>query len=220
MTAYAIAFAVRDMFFFGMFVVTLKRQEHYWDSFCLGICLVLGCNFIMYGMAQFSVVNVVVTAAVIALVISLNFLVRINRSKSRSKAREEIDADAKQYQKTWVTCRDSAGPIIMTNAELAKLWKDGSLNPDNPVEDSGTKMQIRQDYTDFEFLYFLAEFVNAPFNDIVSLWCSGKNLSGKADGKGFFDATNGSLFESQPAAIPGPIKSVQRSIEKVFFRAM
>ena len=219
-TAYAIAFAVRDMFFFGMFVVTLKRQEHYWDSFCLGICLVLGCNFIMYGMAQFSVVNVVVTAAVIALVISLNFLVRINRSKSRSKAREEIDADAKQYQKTWVTCRDSAGPIIMTNAELAKLWKDGSLNPDNPVEDSGTKMQIRQDYTDFEFLYFLAEFVNAPFNDIVSLWCSGKNLSGKADGKGFFDATNGSLFESQPAAIPGPIKSVQRSIEKVFFRAM
>jgi hypothetical protein len=102
----------------------------------------------------------------------------------------------------------------MTNknadASLIKLWADSPLHP---VEVSGSKIKIRQDCTDFEFLYFLAEFVNGPFNDMVSLWCSGGNASGQPEGQQFFNSST--LFKSPPTVNRGPIKSVERSIEKV-----
>ena len=209
--AYAIAFAVRDLFFFGMFLVTIMRQEYYWDGFCLGVCLVLGCNFMIYGMAQFSIVNVVVTAAVIALVLSLNILVHVKRRKSLSLAQEVVETDITHYEEAWNAVKESAG---MTNASLIELWKKSPLHP---VEVSGSRIKIRQDCEKiekpFEFLYFLAEFVNGPFNDMVSLWCSGRNASGQPDEQQFFNS--GSLFKSPPTVNRGPIKSVERSIEKV-----
>ena len=215
-TAYAIAFAVRDLFFFGMFLVTLKRQEYYWDGFCLGICLVLVWNFFIFSffVSNFSVTKVIIIIGIIALVVSLNIHVRVKRRKSLSEARKLVEADADQYQKTWDAVKESAGQSIMTNANadasLIKLWADSPLLP---VEVSGSKMKIRQDCTDFEFLYFLAEFVNGPFNDMVSLWCSGGNASGQPDGQPFFNSS--SLFKSPPTVNRGPIKSVERSIEKV-----
>jgi hypothetical protein len=127
-----------------------------------------------------------------------------------------VEADAEQYQNTWDAVKESAGSgqSIMTNknadASLIKLWADSTMHP---VEVSGSKIRIRQDCTDFEFLYFLAEFVNGPFNDMVSLWCSGGNASGQPDGRQFFNSS--SLFKSPPTANRGPIKSVERSIEKV-----
>jgi hypothetical protein len=215
-TAYAIAFAVRDMFFFGMFFVTLKRQEYYWDGFCFGITLVLACNFIIYMMAVLSIVNVIVTAGVIALVLSLNSLVRFKRRKSHSDALQLVQTDAIQYQIAWDAHRQSEKKTIMTeensHLSLIDLWKD---SPQQPVEISGTKTTIRQDCADFELLYFLAEFVNEPFNDMVSLWCSGRWQSGQHDQQQFFNWTEHVPFEIQPRVIPGPIKSVQRSIEKV-----
>jgi hypothetical protein len=218
-TAYAIAFAVREAFFFGMFLITIKRQEYYWDGFCLGVCLMLSCNFIIYGMTQFSIVNVFVTAAVIALVLSLNTLVRVKRRKSLSEARKVVEPDVKQYQVTWEAVKVSAGQTIMTNASLIELWtKDCPGRPMHPVEVSGSKIIIRQDCADFEFLYFLAEFINGPFNDMVSLWCSGGNASGHPDGQPFFNSSN--LFKSPPAVNRGPIKSVERSIEKVVVQIM
>jgi hypothetical protein len=213
-TAYAIAFAVRAIFFFSMFLVTLKRQEHYWDGFCLGISVVLACNFIIYRMAQFSLSNVILSAAVIAVVVSLNTLVRFKRRKSLADAFQEVEEDAQQYQIAWDAVRRSAGPTIMTHENtntLPKMWCD---SPHQPVEIPGTKMQIRQDCSDFELLYFLAEFVNEPFNDMVTLWCSGKNIGDQLE-HNFFDWKKTKIFGSPPNVIRGPIKSVQRSIEKV-----
>ena len=179
----------------------------------------LSCNFIIYGMTQFSIVNVFVTAAVIALVLSLNTLVRVKRRKSLSEARKVVEPDVKQYQVTWDAVKVSAGQIIMTNASLIELWtKDCPGRPMHPVEVSGSKIIIRQDCADFEFLYFLAEFINGPFNDMVSLWCSGGNASGHPDGQPFFNSSN--LFKSPPAVNRGPIKSVERSIEKVVVQIM
>jgi hypothetical protein len=215
-TAYAVAFAVRIFFFFGMFIVTLKRQELYWDSFCYGICLVLCCNFVLYGMTQFSAVNVVATTVIIALVASLNYLVRFKRIKSHAEARKLIEEDAIKYQKAWDAVLK--GSTFMTNFDLQHslltLWDDDAHHP---VEVLGSKIHIQQDCNDLEFLYFLAEFVNGPFNDMVSKWCSGKNTNRKSDVEQFFNAgTDGStLFKTPPIVIRGPIKSVQRSIEKV-----
>ena len=191
------------------------RQEYYWDGFCLGVCLVLGCNFMIYGMTQFSIVNVFVTAAVIALVLSLNTLVRVKRRKSHSEAQDVVKNDITAYQTAWNILTKSAGETIMTNASLIELWtEDSPVSPPlHPVEVSGSKMKIRQDCTDFEFLYFLAEFVNGPFNDMVSLWCSGGNASGQPEGQQFFNSST--LFKSPPTVNRGPIKSVERSIEKV-----
>jgi hypothetical protein len=215
-TAYAIAFAFRIFFFFGLFLVVLKKQEYYWDSFCVGCCLMLACNFILYVMTKFSVVNVFITVAVIALIASLNVFVRFKRNKSRYEARKKIQDDAELYQKTWKAV--SRGDALITkNESLIGLWKDSPLHP---VEISGTKIQNRQDSEDFEFLYFLAEFGHEPFNDMVTSWCSGRHESGLSDGRQFFNesASNGStLFRSPPTVIRGPIKSVQRSIEKVLF---
>jgi hypothetical protein len=215
-SAYAVELVVRDLFFFGMFLVTLKRQEYYWDGFCLGFCLVLACNFVIFKfyISNFSVTNAIIIMAIIAFVVSLNIHVRVKRKKSLSEARKLVEADADQYQKTWDAVKESAGQSIMTNANadasLIKLWADSPLLP---VEVSGSKMKIRQDCTDFEFLYFLAEFVNGPFNDMVSLWCSGGNASGQPEGQQFFNSST--LFKSPPTVNRGPIKSVERSIEKV-----
>jgi len=214
-TAYAITFTSRQLFFFGVFLVILKKQEYYWDSFCVGVCLNLACNFILYVMTQFAVANVFVTSAVIALIVSMNFFVRFKRNKSLHEARKMVKDDADLYQEMWNAV--SLGNALITNNEsLIGLWKESPLHP---VEVSGTKIQIRQDSKDFEFLYFLAEFGNEPFNDMITSWCSGKNDSGLSDGRQFFNeaANNGStLFQSPPTVIRGPIKSVQRSIEKVY----
>jgi hypothetical protein len=216
-SAHAVELVIRDLFFLGMFLVTLKRQEYYWDGFCLGFCLVLVWNFFIFSffVSNFSVTKVIIIIGIIALVVSLNIHVRVKRRKSLSEARKLVEADAEQYQKAWDAVKESAGTgqSIMTNknadASLIKLWADSTLHP---VEVSGSKIRIRQDCTDFEFLYFLAEFVNGPFNDMVSLWCSGGNAS-QPDGQQFFNSK--SLFKSPPTANRGPIKSVERSIEKV-----
>jgi hypothetical protein len=215
-SAHAVELVIRDLFFLGMFLVTLKRQEYYWDGFCLGFCLVLVWNFFIFSffVSNFSVTKVIIIIGIIALVVSLNIHVRVKRRKSLSEARKLVEADAEEYQKTWDAVKVSAGQSIMTNknadASLIKLWADSPLHP---VEVSGSKIKIRQDCTDFEFLYFLAEFVNGPFNDMVSLWCSGGNASGQPDGQQFFNSS--SLFKSPPTVNRGPIKSVERSIEKV-----
>lgn len=214
--AYATELVIRDLFFFGLFLVTLKRQEYYWDGFCLGFCLVLVWNFVIFRffISHFSITKVIIITLVIALVLTLNTLVRYKRRRSLSEAREVIAADSKQYQVAWDTIQAAAGQTIMTNADsdcsLIKIWRDSKLNP---VEVSGTKLQIRQECTDFEFLYFLAEFVNGPFNDMVSMWCTGSDHGGQMDSKQFFN--QGDLFKNKPKVIRGPIKSVQRSIEKV-----
>jgi hypothetical protein len=216
-SAYAVELVVRDLFFFGMFLVTLKRQEYYWDGFCLGFCLVLVWNFFIFKfyISNFSETKVIIIIGIITFVLSLNTLVRVKRRKSHSEARKAVEPDAIQYQDTWETVKASAGQSIMTNASLIKLWtEDSPVSPPlHPVEVSGSKTKIQQDCTDFEFLYFLAEFVNGPFNDMVSLWCSGGNASGQPEGQQFFNSST--LFKSPPTVNRGPIKSVERSIEKV-----
>jgi len=200
-----------------MFLVTLKRQEYYWDGFCLGFCLVLACNFVIFKfyISNFSETKVIIIIGIITFVLSLNTLVRVKRRKSHSEAQDVVKNDITAYQTAWNILTKSAGETIMTNASLIKLWtEDSPVSPPlHPVEVSGSKMKIRQDCTDFEFLYFLAEFVNGPFNDMVSLWCSGGNASGQPEGQQFFNSST--LFKSPPTVNRGPIKSVERSIEKV-----
>jgi hypothetical protein len=148
--------------------------------------------------------------------LSLNSLVRFKRRKSHAAALQLVQSDAMQYKIAWDALRQSEKPSIMTETiphlSLIDLWKD-SLQ--QPVEISGRKTTIRQDCADFELLYFLAEFVNEPFNEMVSIWCSGRRQSGQHDQQQFFNWTKHAPFEIQPRVIPGPIKSVQRSIEKV-----
>ena len=88
-----------------------------------------------------------------------------------------------------------------------------------PWEDSNSSKAPEQNCNDLERLYTLAEIVNLPFHQLVHALCvkQQKQPAGliSSEWKSFLSVANNREYLVAPKIYVGPIKSIQRAIEKV-----
>lgn len=89
-----------------------------------------------------------------------------------------------------------------------------------PWEDSNSSQALEQHCNDLERLYTLAELANLPFHQLVQTLCSKQQKQPvgliSSEWKSFLSAAKNRNFLDAPEFHVGPIKSIQRAIEKIY----
>jgi hypothetical protein len=98
---YAVSFAVREIFFFALFLTIVFRQEYYWACFSWGCSAVLSCNFFIYQYSQMPIINVAMTVIVIVLILGLYIVSQYSRRQKVIEANEKTKNDAKEYKEAF-----------------------------------------------------------------------------------------------------------------------
>jgi hypothetical protein len=238
---YAVAFAVREVFFFAMFLTVLMRQELYWLGCMLGLCAVLSCNFFIYQYSQSSIFNVAITVGVIFLLLGLIFVSLYSRRQSIITAKSNTKADSEDYTVAWNEYNEYNEKMknadTLNDVELQEMWSKPQresrdpLNAPNqllgclsffaynstqgtsPLEHAKYRMVVRQHENNFERLFFLAESVNTSFHQLIKSFCLHSDARVSSECLDFLrpDTTYGAGVTVKD----GPIKATQRAIEKV-----
>jgi hypothetical protein len=122
---YAIAFAIRELYFFAIFLTVLFRQEYYWIGFDLGLCVVLSCNIFIYFYSQSSASNVIITIAVIIGLLGLLLISLHYRRKNIAEAQKECEKsnDAQEYVDALAKYREKHG--VKSVVELNSAHENG-----------------------------------------------------------------------------------------------
>jgi hypothetical protein len=225
---YAVAFGVREIYFFATFLTIVLRQEYYWTCCCWGLCSVLCCNFFIYHYTVFSIINVAISVIVILLMMGLYILSQYNRHQRHVDAKNKTQKDADDYTEALVKYRKIAPEPAKTLQDKDYFFADARMfeNEDfkktwpllqSTLEGSASEIALRQHSEDLERLYFLAEAVNTPFQNLIGSFCSSINTASLATSecKRFLIAPRYSNPKNPPIVHSGPIKATQRAIEKV-----
>jgi hypothetical protein len=215
---YAIAFGIKELYFFACFAAVVFRQEYYYPFFTIGMVIVLSCNFFIYQYSQSTIFNLAVSAMVVILIFGLYITQRYSMRKTIRAATEQTQNDADTYDKAFKDYQSNAKRTGGLEC-LGVNWKQS--NPGLiilPWEDSTFRKVVEQDCNDLERLYLLADLINLPFYKFIRTICSSKSSKSQASGL-ISSECNDFLrcpeYFQDPKVHLGPIKSTQRAIEKV-----
>jgi hypothetical protein len=167
-----VTFGITEAFILGCFLAVVLRQEYYWPFFCLGLCIVMSCNFIIYQYSQSTMFNVVMSIICILVVLGTFIAQKISLYRTIKAANKDTESDTTDYDNIFSNLAINVD--VLSNESLQRLMWDGP----SPIEDSKFRQSVEQDVKDLETLYALAELVNIPFHDLIISMCSGELKDG------------------------------------------